>query len=538
MYGRSRQESRKAEFKSNGVDTRRRRDERNTGIRKARRNDTLMKARRLVSSNDAHSTTNSAITKEAESKIDPSTFNTQIPELVKAMYNTTDAAIVLAATTELRKILSIESNPPIDTVINSGAVPKLIEFLNMDSNEKIQFEAAWAVTNIASGNQAQTATVIQAGCVPLFVRLMSSSNPEIVEQAMWALGNIAGDSTDCRDYVLKEGAMPPLLEAIRTHDKITFLRNATWALSNFCRGKPMPAWSIVRPALPVLKELVNCEDTEIITDALWALSYLSDGENEKIDDVLATGIAPRLVSLVGHKAVKVITPALRTFGNIVTGTDSQTEAMIAAGVIPALRELLSHSKSGVQKEACWTLSNITAGTRQQIQYVIDAHILPVLLKLLANATFDVRKEAGWAIANLCSGGNHNQIATLVQCGGIPPLCALLGQVDPQVITIALDALDSVLATGDEFKSKNNDMNPFCDMIEECEGIDLLEELQRHQNEDIYDKSSKLLVDYFQAEEDEDDQNLAPNSGFGFEFGAQHNVSSVVPQNTAPVAFSF
>ena len=31
-------------------------------------------------------------------------------------------------------------------------------------------------------------------------------------QAVWALGNIAGDSPECRDYVLSEGILVPLLQ--------------------------------------------------------------------------------------------------------------------------------------------------------------------------------------------------------------------------------------------------------------------------------------------------------------------------------------
>lgn len=54
----------------------------------------------------------------------------------------------------------------------------------------------------------------------------------------------------------------------------------------------------VKPALPALANLIHSNDEEVLTDACWALSYLSDGTNDKIQAVIEAGVCPRLVELL------------------------------------------------------------------------------------------------------------------------------------------------------------------------------------------------------------------------------------------------
>jgi len=54
----------------------------------------------------------------------------------------------------------------------------------------------------------------------------------------------------------------------------------------------------VRAALPALERLVFSNDEEVLTDACWALSYLSDGTNDKIQAVIEAGVCGRLVQLL------------------------------------------------------------------------------------------------------------------------------------------------------------------------------------------------------------------------------------------------
>lgn len=59
-----------------------------------------------------------------------------------------------------------------------------------------------------------------------------------------------------------------------------------------------PIFSQVSPCLSVLSWLLFVNDTDILADACWALSYLSDGPNDKIQAVIDSGVCRRLVELL------------------------------------------------------------------------------------------------------------------------------------------------------------------------------------------------------------------------------------------------
>lgn len=415
--------------------------------------------------------------------------------------------VVSSSVSSIRKQLSQPKLPPIQDVIDEGCVPQQVDQLNYN-DEKIQFEAAWALTNIASGNSSQTAAVVEAGAIPIFVRLLHSPSDDVREQAVWALGNIAGDSRAFRDTVLQENALEIILGICQRRLKLTMLRNSTWTISNLCRGVPQPDFSIVSKALPVVCTLINFNDEDVIADACWALSYLSEDQNKSEDDisnhkiqaVIDSGCIPRLVQLLNHSSIHIKTPALRTIGNIVTGDNEQAQYVLNCNVLVALRSLFYCEKRNIRKETCWVLSNIVAGTVQQIEAVINADLFVPLIEILQKDDYDTKKEAAWAIINAISGSNPAQIQYFIENNVIPPLCSLLKFLESRIVIMALEAIQHIAEVGKSIGEVNGTGNVYTRLIEQCGGQSLIEDLQTHDSMDVYAKAQSILRSYFEQED--------------------------------------
>ncbi|GFS29705.1 importin alpha isoform 4 [Actinidia rufa] len=90
-----------------------------------------------------------------------------------------------------------------------------------------------------------------------------------------------------------------------------------------------------------------------------------------------------------------------------------------------------------------------------------------------NAEFDIKKEAAWAMSNATSGRSHEQIQ-----------------------------LARLTKKQDEL---NGAINVYAQTVDESEGLDKIENLQTHGNDEIYEKAVKILERYW-AEEDEEESS--------------------------------
>lgn len=98
------------------------------------------------------------------------------------------------------------------------------------------------------------------------------------------------------------------------------------------------------------------------------------------------------------------------------------------------------------------------------------------------------------------------------------MCDMLACPDPRIITVCLEGLENILKVGEAEKDAGNTggVNLYAKFIEEAEGMDKIESLQTHDNNEIYEKAVKILETYWV--EDEEDQTMVPGTENSFPFG--------------------
>lgn len=482
------------------------------------------------------------------------TFSTNLPNFEENRQKIFSSNLndIFEGTYEIRRLLSVENNPPINAVIESNILPRIVEFLSSKCSiyangdpeiiMNIRTEAAWILTNIASGTTLQTEKVVELGAIRLLVNILNEpdSSPELVDQSVWALGNVAGDSESSRDVIINQEGGIKIAELIqkllgeeyvnvRKNPNLKILRNCTWLLSNLCRGRdPPPSFDHLNFCLNFFAKLILCNDDDIVADSFWAMSYIADVDIAFADRILRTDTIKKAFILLDNYCSRIkkenhdssiastaffcISPLLRTLGNIMTGTDEQTTYLLNFKVshyslINYLRIIFygydSPKKiSRIRKEICWMLSNISAGTEEQVNMLINENAHLILLDALKHMEMFIKTEACWAMVNLLAYVDKNEDhfklinAELIDAlGQYLELCGNIVEIQLAVLV----CFEKMLTAGDIYGNLSGQGNYVIGMFGST--VRIIEELQDVNDEMISEKAYHLIVKYFGGDEE-------------------------------------
>jgi len=347
---------------------------------------------------------------------------------------------------------------------------------------------------VATGNDDQVQSIINKQGLIVLKNVLTSPYVQNKSQAIWAFGNIAGDCSDIRDLVLKEGVLPIVAQSLTPTAPYELMKSCTWCIQNLCRGKPEPKLSLVLPALkPITEILTTQKDIILLSDCAWALWFISDGGGQKIPYILATNIVPTLVKLISHPESKIAVPCLRVIGNITTGTDEETQTVVDAGGLAALKTNVQATNINFRKEVFWVISNIAAGTTSQTLAIINAGIIESICKVLKEDGLIVKVEAMWTLANLTNRMDSSSTKQIMDSGLISLIPILLKENDTKLLAITLQFIANILKHAKEIHGNKNIM---ATQIEQLGCLEILEQLQYHNNQFIYKFANEIIGDYF------------------------------------------
>jgi hypothetical protein len=395
-----------------------------------------------------------------------------------------------------------------------GAENKALSAHDADVASRLQCEVAWILTNLASGDEPEHVRhMMSRGVGEVLMRVLEhSTSDSVVEHVVWAVGNLVGDSNECRDAMLRMRLLPVLrtrLEMIHASDEL--VRNGTWVLQLLCKfGATLPL-SVVREVLHVLVHtcLRRDGDEAVLTDACWALSYLTASDPRDVDGrmlhaVVESNVCARLVALL-QRATVIAVPALRTLGNLVAGNDIHMQAVLqCVGVLPAMRAMLRLPLASVRKDVAWTLSNIAAGSSMHIDSLVSSGLLLAGIDTLRNeASMPVRKELLYMVAGACTGGTDEHRVYMIRNDVVVAVASLVEFDDAEVLEVALVTLDRLFQVDEPLDVENG-----VETFEECGGLDTLCYVreQYRDNETIYDLANGILEKYYEDAENTDDDD--------------------------------
>ena len=410
----------------------------------------------------------------------------------------------------LRKILCM-NNSPIQLILDMNILPNIIQLLDNSPVEFI-YEALWCLINISAGSENQVNKIKYLGGIDKIIELLDHNMNEIKDLAIWNIESFCLDSPKIKNYFLHKKVLNKIITILSVNNDENIIMRCLCVIKNLIKnyennieeGKVnlTKIVNLVSKAIISIKyNKENKDIRELYYNCLYILSYLSEKLNECKNALLENGVLPYIIELIrktnDDNDLFIVLGCLKIMGNIIAGNANQTQKLLDYNIYDILKKFMFHQNKRIKKEINWIVSNIAAGTERNIMDLIDNGFFPLICQIFKNENKDIKIEAIWTLCNFSQIKNNDYIKILLNQGLLEVICECLKSEESKDVAISLEALYNLLEFGQKNSSDGNNFIAF--QIEKMGLITVLENLQFHRNETIYEKALKLIETFFSYE---------------------------------------
>ncbi|KAL3510621.1 hypothetical protein ACH5RR_030022 [Cinchona calisaya] len=255
--------------------------------------------------------------------------------------------------------------------------------------------------------------------IEALVHKLSSRSVEERRAAVAEIRSLSKRSTDNRILLAEAGAIPVLINLLNCEDAQT-QEHAVTSILNLSIFENNKGLIMLAGAIPSIVQILRAGSMEARENAAATLFSLSLADENKII-IGASGAIPDLVDLLQNGSTRGRKDAATALFNLCIYQGNKGRA-VRAGIIPALLKMLSDSSSGMVDEAL-TILSVLAGNQEAKAAIVKASTIPVLIDLMRTGLPRNKENAAAILLCLCKRDPDN-LAFLRRLGAVIPLTEL------------------------------------------------------------------------------------------------------------------
>ncbi len=243
----------------------------------------------------------------------------------------------IAVFREIARALSILCHGEGETDFSAiePALPLLSRLLSSEDAETVG-EVCDALSKVSAGNNDGIQTIVESGVVPQLVELLRSTSTKILSPTIRTIANITEGNNNASQIqlIMRYDILPCLLELL-DHGDEDIRRDVCSVISNLTRAGDHIQAVIDAGIFPKLIELIKSTEADIQREAVGAVyNTILYGNSSQVTYLIEVGVIPALCSLLQVNNIDLVQVALGALEKMlqvdVYQTFDQLEAIVKA----------------------------------------------------------------------------------------------------------------------------------------------------------------------------------------------------------------